>query len=365
MNATLALNMFSAKVQGDLVTNKTLEHISQVFGVSAMTVSNALNGRKGVSEKKALAIRKYATKVGYQPDFRASSLTRRRTRMIGVCLRSTPTVAWWAQLVYEVQKQLYASDFRMILGIAPEGPEQENSFIDHFMALRCEAVLIGPLGYRDQYEALAHRLSSVPYVIGFETFSDLPIDTVSINEYKGMQQAVDYLHKQGHRLIGHYAVPRDVLGKPELHTRHNGFLETMERLDLPVRQEWIIPEDETGQRLHDFLEQVASGAPMPTVWCTHNDTAAARLIRIFNEHGYRVPEDISVMGFDNLDISSLVHPQVTTIGFDVQQHARSIVDILLEKIEQIQLGSDFDEPVRSILTDPILVERHSIARHKG
>ena len=71
------------------------------------------------------------------------------------------------------------------------------------------------------------------------------------------------------------------------------------------------------------------------------------------------------MGFDNLEISSLVHPQVSTIGFDVQQHARSIVDILLEKVEQIQLGNDFDEPVRSILTDPILIERYSVIQHES
>ena len=308
-------------------TNKTLEHISQVFGVSAMTVSNALNGRKGVSEKKAHAIRQYAVKVGYQPDYRASSLTRRRTRMIGVCLRATPTVPWWAQLVYEVQKLLYASDFRMTLGIAPEGPKQENSFLDHFMALRCEAVLVGPLGYAYQYKALAHRLSGIPYAIGFETFSDLPIDSVSIDEFAGMQLAVRHLYEQGHRDIGHFGVPDEVFGKSELRTRHNGYLSQMKQLDLSICEQWIISEASGKMALESLLQ---SGEPLPTAWCTHDDNAATRLIRVLDEMGYSVPGDMSVMGFDNLNIASLIHPQLTTIGFDVHRHARAIVDQLLE-----------------------------------
>jgi DNA-binding LacI/PurR family transcriptional regulator len=345
------------------VANKTLEHISQIFGVSAMTVSNALNGRKGVSEKKAHAIRSYATKVGYQTDFRASSLTRRRTRMIGVCLRSTPTVSWWAQLIYEVQKKLYEADFRMTLGIAPEGVEQERSFIDHFMSLRCEAVLLGPLGHSYQYEALSQRLASVPYVLGFETFSELPIDSVSINEYQGMQMAVDYLYEQGHRHIGHFGVPVGALDKPQLRTRHSGFLHAMGRLNLPVYPEWIRVSREEESRFKAFLDLVAQGTPMPTAWCTHSDVDAARLIRILNEHGYSVPQDVSVIGFDNLEISSLVHPQITTIGFDVKRQASSIVAQLLEHVERIHRGETRVGSIEKILNPPLLIERKSVARH--
>ncbi|MFG0247289.1 MAG: LacI family DNA-binding transcriptional regulator [Phycisphaeraceae bacterium JB051] len=346
--------------------NKTLEHISQVFGVSAMTVSNALNGRKGVSEKKAQAIRKYAVKVGYQTDYRASSLTRRRTRMIGMCLRTKPTFTWWAQLVYEIQKQLHEADFRMTLGIAPEGEDQQNGFIDHFMSLRCEAVIVGPLGMRHEYDALAHRLSGVPYVIGFESFSDLPIDVVSVDECKAMHQAVAYLHDHGHRCIGHFGIPPEVRQKPDLRTRYNGFIQGMKRLDLPIRQDWFVFDEGRDEQVIDaLLAKHRQGESMPTAWCTHNDLAAARLIRILNEHGVRVPDDVSVIGFDNHEIASLVHPQITTLALNAQEHARRIVDQVLENVERIQRREKrLDEPV-TILPSISMVERKSVKTLKS
>jgi DNA-binding LacI/PurR family transcriptional regulator len=344
-----------------MILNKTLEHISQVFGVSAMTVSNALNGRKGVSEKKAQAIRKYAVKVGYQTDYRASSLTRRRTRMIGMCLRTKPTFTWWAQLVYEIQKQLHEADFRMTLGIAPEGENQQNGFIDHFMALRCEAVIVGPLGMRHEYDVLAHRLSGVPYVIGFESFSDLPIDVVSIDECKAMHQAVAYLHEHGHTRIGHFGIPVEVRDKPDLRTRFNGFAQGMARLDLPVNQDWLISDDgQDEQILKALLQRFHQGEPMPTAWCTHNDLAAARLIRILNENGISVPQDVSIIGFDNHEIASLVHPQITTLALNAYEHARCIVEQVLENVERIQRHvKRLDEPM-TILPSIHIVERKSV-----
>ena len=128
--------------------------------------------------------------------------------------------------------------------------------------------------------------------------------------------------------------------------------------------EWIRGSNEDESTIKAFLDLSAHGVAIPTAWCTHSDVDAVRLIGILNEHGYSVPHDVSVIGFDNLEISSLVHPQISTIGFDVKKQAGSIVAQLLENVERVHRGEPRDESIAKILTPPHLIERKSVSKPK-
>ncbi|NLX03633.1 MAG: LacI family transcriptional regulator [Phycisphaerae bacterium] len=345
----------------------TISDISRQFGVSPMTVSNALNNRKGVSADKAAAIRDYAQRMGYRPAYMARSLLRGKTDMIGLCLRDTPEDPWLAGLIHRIQEGLHQAGYHLNLIIAHDGLEHQRWAIDRFKEFRVDAAIVGPLGFRQQYDALAERLAGLPCALAFDAIEPLPIDHVKLDTHAGAKLAVDHLVSRGHRTIGLLNTNSNERDRPLLPTRHTGFIEAMARHGLEVRQEWILcladPYADPEQPLREFL---ASGRPQPSAWFCHNDWHAAHAVRVLQEFDLNVPRDVSIVGFDNQPVAELILPGITSIGFDVAVYARRIVEMVVAGVARTRDGGrDRQGAVRQFQLAPYLIERHSVADLKA
>lgn len=337
----------------------TLEEIGSVFGVSAMSVSNALNGRKGISQQKAEAIRAYAESIGFRPAYMARSLGSRRTHMIGICMRANLGDPWAGELMHQLQNSLRHHQLHVNIVLADCGLESEIWALNFFNELRVDGVIIGPL-LLPQYRSICNAFRGLPYVMSFGSTAPLPIDHVKLDEFEGARMAVDYLVARGFRTIGHIGIrlehPLDSV--QEKFSRQAGFCDTVLRHGLPLRRDWILNTDtEEEGVIEGMLDRfLSSGQERPEAWFFQSDTLAARCYKIFFKHKLRIPEDVSVIGFDNNPVGRVVYPELSTIGFDSIKYAEEITDILLNGIA----NSNTDSTLHSRVLSPILIERNSV-----
>ncbi len=341
----------------------TITEISKVFGVSSMTVSNALNSRGGVSIEKAGAIREYAQKLGYRPAYMAKSLLKGRTDMAGLCLRATPEDPWMAGILHRIQDRLREKGLHLNLGIADGGVDQELWTLNFFREFRVDAVIVGPLGFLEEYNALAELLEHQPYVLAFDAIESLPIDHLKIDSYTGGQMAVDYLVNRGHRKIGFLGLNRFDARFPSLRTRYTGFCDALRRHGLEMREEWMLRIENTYDLIDGALTDfIKSGAALPTAFFCHNDVHAARAVKVLAGCGLRVPEDISLIGFDNQPIAEMILPGITSIGYDINRYAAKIAEMATEGMRENQKKTPRDRarPIRRYEEPPKLIERGSV-----
>jgi DNA-binding LacI/PurR family transcriptional regulator len=343
----------------------TITDISKVFGVSSMTVSNALNSRGGVSIEKAGAIREYARKLGYRPAYMAKSLLKGRTDMVGLCLRASPEDPWMAGILHRIQDRLREQGLHLNLGIADGGVERELWTLNFFREFRVDAVIVGPLGFLEEYNALTELLTHQPYVLAFDAIEGLPIDHLKIDAYTGGGMAVDYLVGQGHRKIGFLGLNQIDAKFPSLRTRYTGFGDGLRRHGLESREEWTVRIGNVYDLIDGPLTQLLeSGRPLPTAFLCHNDVHAARAVKILANRGLRVPEDFSLVGFDNQPIAELILPGITSIGYDVDQYAGRIVEMVTAGIQEKQKDASRNQarPIRRYEEPPKLIERGSVRK---
>ena len=349
----------------------TLKEIANAFGVSPITVSNALNNKAGVSPDKARAIKKYAERIGYRPAYMARSLIRGRTHMIGMCVRENITDPWTAGLLRKIQHILQENDFYLNVIMADDGIKKQQKSLLFFRELRVEGVIIGPLGLLEEYNLLREQLLYHQNVIAFDAVEDLPINCVKLDIYSGIQKALQYVLEMGHRKIGYIGVP-DIEAKfPSLKSRLTGFLDFLKINRLPIRQEWLIPNNKDWTLIQEKLTELVKGnsdKELPTVWFCHNDVLAARTISLLYELGLRVPEDISIIGFDNQPIAQWVPPGIMSVGYDLDKYAKIIVEMIIKNIPvkksmngQKEASVLFSEP-QSYILPPILFKRKSVRK---
>ncbi len=344
----------------------TLKEIANAFGVSPITVSNALNDKAGVSPDKARAIKKYAERVGYRPAYMARSLIKGRTHMIGMCVRENITDPWTAGVIRKIQHMLQENNFYLNIVIADDGIEKQQKAILFFRELRVEGVIVGPLGLLEEYNMLREQLLYHQNVVGVEAVEDLPINSVKLDIYSGVQKALEYVTQMGHKEIGYIGIDDTEVKFPSLKSRLTGFLDFLKINRLAIRKEWLIPDNKNWERAKSQLTGlVKNNRKLPTVWFCHNDVLAAQAISLFYELGLRVPEDISIIGFDNQPIAQWVPPGIVSVGYDLDKYAQIIVDMIIKNIPKSRSKSKsemttlFNEPQTYIL-EPILFKRKSV-----
>ena len=212
------------------------------------------------------------------------------------------------------------------------------------------AVVLGTELSRDDINAFqGNRLP----VVFLDTFIDfLPFDFVDMNNQDSVYRAIEHFVQNGHRTIG---MVRSSVQTRNFQLRHSGFLQTMTALDLPIHPEYIYDCDSTFDGAYqDMRSAIANGATLPpALFCT-NDIIAFGALKAIREAGYRVPEDVSVIGFDDLPTSALLDPPLTSVRVSKWEIGNAAVNRLIHRIE------NRDAPVVKIVVGGTLMERASV-----
>lgn len=308
----------------------TLADVAQEAGVSMMTVSNVLAGKTNkVSAKTAERVRAAVESTGYVPSSAARALSRRRSRIIalvvngdGKAMTSTHDARYVGELARVLQAQGYMSMLITAVDLQKtvtslRSWNVEGAIVINTLLTEVERLRGGhdvPMLFSDNYSAVSGTL------------------TVHADDYTGGRLAAEHLIAKGHRQAVFLGPVREVVSVDD--ERWRGFKDAFEAAELPAPRAPRSIDETTVARGIEVAADVLALEPRPTaVFCSADDLAAG-LLRGLTAQGVRVPEDISVIGFDGFDISQVTSPSLTTIGQDISAKAALSVDVLLKALTE-------------------------------
>lgn len=327
----------------------TIYDIAREAGVSAATVSRALRGQPGVMPEVRQRIIDIAKRLGYKPNRLAQALSRGKTNMIGMVVPHPDGNPFYSNLIEHATTQGRELGYQVVTVMAdisrPEGLLEgagylEEQKVDGLILFATTQALI-------QY--MEQRGPGAPPVIAVGAPLDFPGPSVRADEEKAARDVVGHLIELGHKRIA-YVGPT---GKRRPGSRPAGYVAAMEAAGLePV----IIETRPWAGAVRETLLELCSTkrSDLPTAFIAFSDHLAYGALRAFHELGMQVPQDASLVGFDNLNISRFFTPSLTTVDLRTAEIARIAVQKLVEAAEKGLSLTGFRETVT-----PQLVVRES------
>lgn len=337
----------------------TLTEISQKANCSLATVSRVLSGSSyPVKEEIRTKILSAAEELGYIPPSLRKPKKRRATKDIGVLI---PTIAnqFYSQLLIGIENSCSEYGYTPIICSSRRNSKEE---IQNLKLLCKKAVSGIILSSISEDHAFLSKLvkQNFPIVVFDQSIKGLDVSYVKFDYFEAGRLATEYLLLKGHRRIAFASPP---INRSVRQEALNGYLFALEQFLVPIRQEYLViseVENERDYGMYDFENgKYLAGKilqlkePVTAVF-TLNDMTAFGLIDELRKQNVRVPEDISVVGFDNLDMSSLFNPPLTTINQPAYEIGRLTTKILIDKIT----GKSDDKV--TIKLRPSIIERSSV-----
>jgi DNA-binding LacI/PurR family transcriptional regulator len=303
-----------------------MEDVAKRAGVSRALVSLALSGSTKVSEHSRQAVLDATQELGYRPNLMARTLASRRTMTIGVLLDDLHN-PFYADVADGLLSAATERGYRVLLTAGLRQGETQKMAVDTLLQLHADGViLVSPRFGRDEIE---QRAVHVPFVVVGEPLEAGVIDTVTIDEQAAVADVVDYLHGLGHRAIAH--VDGGVGAAAAI--RRTAYEARMIELGLGDHVK-VIPGEFTEQAGYDAAQTVLEQpGPLPTAIFAANDLIAAGVLNGLERRGVRVPDQISIVGFDNVIYSSMGRLSITTVNQRREEMGRLAIETLVERLE--------------------------------
>src|SRR5947209_7512006 len=338
---------------------KSIQDIAQAAGVSHSTVSRALRGSSLISLDVRERIQHLAHEMGYTPNAIAQSLQTQQTNTIGLVVTSIAD-PFWGDVMKGVEEVARAAGFSVFLSASHNDPDQEMAIIETFRRRRVDGILIAASRITSNHKSRLDSFRVPTILINSQAESEATLlHWVSVDDRKGAQLAVAHLLHLGHRSIGYLGTSNRPRSNRQ---RLLGYQSTLAATDMPYRDEWIVisPGHEASHE-----EDVAAGqASLPhlldtgvtAIFC-YNDMIATGVLIACRERGIAVPEELSVIGFDNIEMASYVTPPLTTIHQPKIEMGRLATQVMLDLLS--------NRPGQNYVLPPTLIVRASTAPLAG
>ena len=341
-------------LKGELMKNGVkMIDIANKLGVSVVTVSNALAGRDGVSIQMRSRICQTAEEMGYKPSNTKSGKRReplpKLGRNIGILtserfVGARGTFYW--ELTANISNKLSAMSVMTVYECITAENEAAAALPNMIAENKVDGVIIiGQVSRR-----YIERISKVELPLVFVDFYDnrFDVDSVNSDSFHGGYILTDYLVEKGHRQIGFVGT---VNATSSINDRFLGYIKCLMENDLEYRREWTL-DDRSGRS--QLFNQIEFPDELPTAFVCNCDETAFRVISALRSKGVRVPEDISVVGYDNYTVSSICIPTITTVEVDLEKMAAESVDLIVKKLD------DPGYSVGRIIISGKLIEKNSV-----
>jgi LacI family transcriptional regulator/LacI family purine nucleotide synthesis repressor len=307
-----------------------MSDIAQRLGISTVSVSKALSNQKGVSDELREKIRETAEAMGYKPPY-AEKAAKRSSYNIGVLVVEAyieKYVTFYWEMYQKVSLEAMRMNAFVMLEIVSCSDELACNPPKLIQEDRVDGLMILG-GMQSEFLQMLHECTNVPIV--YMDFYDgkQQDDCVISNSFYGSYTVVNYLFEMGHRDIAFVGTP---MVTDSITDRYLGYLKAMmEHGKGNVPAEWIIPDRDIHRVCYDEIQLPES---MPTAFYCNCDLTAGKLIKSLLDKGYRVPEDISVAGYDDYIYPGLCDVEITTYSVDMDQMAKVGVHSLMKKIRE-------------------------------
>ncbi|MCC8046948.1 MAG: LacI family DNA-binding transcriptional regulator [Clostridiales bacterium] len=314
-----------------MAKNITMRDIAVKVGVSTVTVSKALGDREGVGSELRTLIKETADEMGYQYNLEARTFRKGKSYSIGVLMEEhftnsgTSALSFYMKLYHSLVLELSRFHYSVLLEMITPQMLEKMQPPNVISELRMDGLVVLGKVREDYLELIRASGKPIVYLDYYDRHMEIP-GVIPDNVY-GSYILTDYLIRLGHE---NFAFVGSIHATPSIMDRYLGFYRALAEHGLPRGEHEIIP-DRGEDGLNIPLELPRDN--MPTAFVCNCDETAYILIEKLNEMGYRVPEDISVVGFDNYAWGAYALPRLTTIEVDMDEMSRQAVETLIRLIK--------------------------------
>lgn len=306
----------------------TLAEVAKVAGVSVMTASRALSGKPGVSAERREEILRVADEMGYVLNRVAQRLSGGSTRILGVVTELNSPFA--ADLVLGMGTVARAADYEMLVYALSDRDRQPPGNILDLMRQFADGLVV-ILPYAADY--LAAMASAHIPIVTIDQGGPSPFPTVTADNYQGGCAALRHLVELGHSRIGFIGGDERLASARD---RHRAYADVLQQARLPVDPALLVEGDFSRKGGFDAALRLFRLPEPPTAIFAVNDVSAHGALAAAREVGLRVPEDLSIVGFDDIPLAAHATPPLTTIRLPLQPMARAAVNMLLAMIAGVE-----------------------------
>jgi len=326
----------------------TVKDVSQIAGVSTATVSRVLAGFEEVSDETRRRVLEAAKALNYQPNRNARNLRMNTTSKIGVIISDIQN-PFFGSVVRGIEKVTIKDDYTLILGNSDEDPEREKKLITMLLEEGVAGIILVPTNAdTENYRPLFK--SGTPFVIIDRRLPFPNLDMVLVNGAAGAEMAIDHLVSLGHRRIGYVGGMKHL---SVMHEREHGYLVALRKHNLPCVEECLRQGNNRQDGGHRAVCELLSLPQPPTAILIANNLMTLGGLQAIHESGLAIPEQVSLVGFDDMDWASSLRPPLTCVAQPAYEMGEKAAQILLERIRQPE------QPHQILVLDTRLIIRAS------
>lgn len=329
----------------------TIRDIARMANVSIGTVSRVINNKGYVKEETRRNIEKIIASTGYTPNVNARSMVSKKSSLVGMIVPEINN-PFHSEFVVAVERILARENLSILLCNSEYRFEKEAKFINELIQRNAEGLIFVSSDLEDK--ELAKKVGLHLKAVGVSS-KLVNFDCINLTNWQGAFDITEHLISIGHKRIACIGVA-EVLKAPK--ERLEGYMAALNKHNIQVRDEYILGVGGVNNVGYDRTIQLLEMREPPTAIFCITDYYAINAYKAILDKGLRVGEDISVAGFDDIPISKLLNPSLTTVKFDVKTMAELATDLLLKKINS-NSTSDAGGRGREILLKTEIVVRDS------
>ncbi len=323
-----------------------IKQIAETAGVSTATVSHVINHTRFVSEETTRKVEKAMEELSYSPNYLAKMLKEKKSNMIGLVIPDISNF-FFTEIAAAVEKKLSGSGYNLVLCSSDEDPEKEKEKIAHILTYIPAGIIIAPTDRTCDYKGL---LGNLPAVYVDRKVERIAGDSVRMDSRSAVSNAVGYLIASGHSEIGFIG---GVAGISTTDERYQGYISALLEAGLKPDPSLISFGDSRIQSGYDSCRILIERNRNMSALFVSNNLMCIGAMKYLVQHSIRVPEDISIIGFDDYDWTEITNPALSTIKQPADKMGEIAASLLLSRI------ADPDKPIEEIVLDGRLVLRNS------
>lgn len=335
-----------------IINKPTIKDVAKKSNVSVATVSRILNNLDGYSEETRKKVMDVVKEIGYQRNAIARNLKIKETHTIGVLLPRVRTT-YYVEILNGIEDFAHLNNYSVIICNVGDNGKRTSEYLRVLSERQVDGIIVCSLPLEDELGKLIVE-SNIPSVLVSTLSYRFSLPYVKVDDYQAAYSATCYLIENGHKEIAVLSGGKEdrLTGV----TRVNGFIQALKDNNIPVRENLIKQKGFSFEEGVEAMEELLKENEKFTAIFATCDDIAVGAISVAHKRGLRVPEDISIIGYDNTKIAEMCYPALTTVGQPLYEMGQKSVEMLIKRIS-------LNEKVGSIIMPFEIVERETVKRH--